>query len=65
MGKNKIVEWLESPDGQKWSEGRHNLASRDGGAGTTGTFGEIKTDYESCAWHGAPCLGEHRSGDTS
>jgi hypothetical protein len=52
MNDPEVIAWLESSEGERWSEGNHRLGSRDGGAGTTGSFGEVKTDHESCDWHG-------------
>lgn len=48
----EVVKWLESPEGQRWSEHNHRMASRDGGGGKAGVFGELKTDYESCLFTG-------------
>jgi len=43
-------EWLDSPEGQKWSENAHNQPKR--GDSRTGVFGEVKSDTVSCDWRG-------------
>lgn len=52
MSSKDVQKWLDTPGGQKWSEANHRIGSRDGGSGTTGSFGEIKSQTESCDWHG-------------
>lgn len=46
----EVIKWLESKEGQRWSD---NLGKPARGSDhKTGVFGEIKTDFESCVWHG-------------
>lgn len=39
------VNWLDSPEGQRWSRGRHNEIQR---GIDRGVFGETKLDDEAC-----------------
>lgn len=52
MSSKDIQKWLDSPDGQKWSESRHadRIAGRQPSG--MGVFGETKSDTDACDWHG-------------
>jgi hypothetical protein len=46
----EVIAWLESKEGERWSANLGKPARGDDGR--KGVFGEVRTDYESCVWHG-------------
>jgi hypothetical protein len=50
---NPIVQWLQSPEGEEWSENFHR-GQNDGGRilrHSQGVFATIKWDHENCNWN--------------
>ena len=45
--KREVAKCLDSPEGQKWSRGKHNGVIKRGSDWEMGVFGEVKADDDA------------------